>query len=204
MNSHWTGAFVTESDNRQKDSAVIHAFSSFNVYPLTDDKVAKTIKTLALTFCSEYQINQQDTKNGEPGVLMGRYPGDSYAGGNPWQLLTAVLAKTFYQGASSALTLGFEAQEDQHAWADLLSIPKDSSTIEFAEAALSAGDAVMSRLYKYVKNDGGHIAEQIGRNSGSQTSAKDLTWSYANILSAMQQRQKSFEMIQMKKGFKQE
>lgn len=107
MSGHWTGTFVTESDNRQKDSAVIHAFSSFDVYPLTDDKVAKTIKTLALTFCSEYQINQQDTKNGEPGVLMGRYPGDSYAGGNPWQLLTAVLAKTFYQGASVALTQGF-------------------------------------------------------------------------------------------------
>lgn len=52
-----------------------------------------------MTFCSEYQINQVDTKAGEPGVLMGRYPGDSYAGGNPWQLLTAVLAKTFYQGA---------------------------------------------------------------------------------------------------------
>jgi GH15 family glucan-1,4-alpha-glucosidase len=43
----------------------------------------------------------------------------------------------------------------------------------------------MSRLYKYVKNDGGHIAEQIGKTSGAQTSAKDLTWSYANILSAM-------------------
>jgi len=95
---------MTESDNRQKDTAVIHAFSSFDIISLTDDRVAKTIKTLALTFCSEYQINQQDTKNGEPGVLMGRYPGDSYAGGNPWQLLTAVLAKTFYQGASVALT----------------------------------------------------------------------------------------------------
>ena len=27
------------------------------------------------------------------GILIGRYPGDSYAGGNPWQLLTAVLGK---------------------------------------------------------------------------------------------------------------
>jgi GH15 family glucan-1,4-alpha-glucosidase len=43
----------------------------------------------------------------------------------------------------------------------------------------------MYRLYNHVKNDDGHIAEQIGRNSGVQTSAKDLTWSYANILSAM-------------------
>lgn len=107
LSGHWTGSFVTESENRQKDTSVIHAFSSFNVYSLTDDKVAKTIRTLALTFCSEYQINQKDTKAGEPGVLMGRYPGDSYAGGNPWQLLTAVLGKTFYQGASSALNLGF-------------------------------------------------------------------------------------------------
>ena len=32
-------------------------------------------------------------------MLFGRYPGDSYAGKNPWQLLTAVTAKAFYQGA---------------------------------------------------------------------------------------------------------
>lgn len=123
---------------------------------------------------------------------MGRYPGDSYAGGNPWQLLTAVLAKTFYQGASISLTEGFEAEEDKQAWSELLNIKKESSNIEFAQAALNAGDAVMNRMYKYVKNDKGHINEQIGRNSGAQASAKDLTWSYANILSAMQQRLKSY------------
>jgi len=48
----------------------------------------------------EYAINQADNKAGLPGVLIGRYPGDSYAGGNPWQLLTAVLAELFYKGAS--------------------------------------------------------------------------------------------------------
>jgi len=74
---------------------------------LTDDKVAKTIKTFAYVFCSEYKINQRDTKNGEPGILMGRYRGDSYAGGNPWQLITAILATFFNQGASVALTSGF-------------------------------------------------------------------------------------------------
>ena len=45
---------------------------------------------------------------------MGRYPGDSYAGGNPWQLLTAVTAKLFYQGASAlAESNGFESTEDR-------------------------------------------------------------------------------------------
>jgi GH15 family glucan-1,4-alpha-glucosidase len=57
----------------------------------------------------------------------------------------------------------------------------------------------MSRLFKYVKNDGGHIYEQIGRNSGLQVSAKDLTWSFANILSAMQQRKQSLELLNKKK-----
>ncbi len=56
---HWTGSFVTESSNRQKDGSVVHAFSSFGVYPITDEKVAKTMNVLAQTFCSEYSINQQ-------------------------------------------------------------------------------------------------------------------------------------------------
>lgn len=108
---------MKESDNRQKDSSVIHAFSSFGAYSLTDDKVAKTIKQYSLTFCIEYQINQDDNKAKIPGILLGRYPGDSYAGGNPWQLLTAVLAKLFYQGASALhANNGFEEREDQLAW----------------------------------------------------------------------------------------
>ena len=49
----------------------------------------------------------------------------------------------------------------------------------------------MNRLYGYVKGDGGHIAEQIDRNNGNQKSANDLTWSFANILSAMQARDKA-------------
>lgn len=43
---------MTESSGRQKDTAVIHAFSSFNAYPITDQKVAKTINVLAMTFCA--------------------------------------------------------------------------------------------------------------------------------------------------------
>lgn len=59
------------------------------------------------------------------------------------------------------------------------------------KAAVQAGDSVMYRLYKYVKNDGGHIAEQIDRSNGKQKSAGDLTWSFANILSAMKEREKA-------------
>ena len=113
LDGHWTGSFMKESANREKDGAVIHAFSSFGAYPMTDEKVSKTMKVLAQTFCSEYSINQQEIKSGVPGILIGRYPGDSYAGGNPWQLLTAVYAKAFYQGANYLLdSRGFLKAED--------------------------------------------------------------------------------------------
>ena len=90
-----------ESTNREKDSAVTHAFSSFLGYYLpTDSKVAGTIKTLNNLFCLTFNINQIDNQKNIPGILYGRYQGDSYAGGNPWQLLTAVLGELFYQGAN--------------------------------------------------------------------------------------------------------
>lgn len=135
---------------------------------------------------------------------MGRYPGDSYAGGNPWQLLTAVLAKTFYQGANLLMkSNGYEDLEDKAAWSDLLKIPEGASLYEHVNAAIGAGDAVMYRLYQHVKNDGGHIAEQIDRNNGVQKSAKDLTWSYANILSAMKERLTAVQgLSQMNKSMK--
>lgn len=58
LETHWTGSFMTESSNRQKDGATVHTFSSFNTHPITDEKVAKTMQVLAQTFCSEYSINQ--------------------------------------------------------------------------------------------------------------------------------------------------
>lgn len=196
LDGHWTGSFMKESTNREKDGAVVHAFSSFNVYPITDEKVAKTMSVLAKTFCGEYSINQKDVKAGVPGILIGRYPGDSYAGGNPWQLLTAIYAKTFYQGANALMEQnGFLKQEDKDAWFDLLSLHESATLQEQIQAALNAGDSVMYRLYQYVKNDGGHIAEQINKNSGAQLSAKDLTWSFANILNTMREREKVAENL---------
>lgn len=130
-------------------------------------------------------------------MLFGRYPGDSYAGGNPWQLLTAVAAKAFYQGANTMFKEnGFNKLEDKHAWAELLNISHNASHEEFVKATVSAGDAIMYRLFQHVKNDGGHIAEQISKTGGNQVSANDLTWSYANILSAMQARTSAVEAME--------
>ena len=100
---HWTGEFIYEAENRQQDGSVVHAITTFGeyLYGPSSDEAASTIATLSKTFCREYKINQDDNTNGKPGVLIGRYPGDGYAGGNPWQLLTAVLAECFYIGSQT-------------------------------------------------------------------------------------------------------
>lgn len=46
---------------------------------------------------------KNDDAAGKPGILIGRYPGDVYAGGNPWQLLTAATAEFFYLGGQATL-----------------------------------------------------------------------------------------------------
>ena len=195
---HWNGNFIYEASNRQQDGSVIHAIATFGDYAFgpSSNEAAATIATYAKTFCREYKINQDDLSNGEPGILIGRYPGDSYAGGNPWQLLTAVLGETFYLGAQATLKtiqenkgLDYELDlEGSKAWIQLLDA-KNTRNIktarDLARAQLGAGDSVMSRLWKYVKNDGGRVDEQIDKFQGNQASAQGLTWSYANILHAL-------------------
>ncbi len=91
---------------------------------------------MADTFCAEYPINQDVASRGEPGMLFGRYPGDVYMGGNPWQLLTAVTAELFYKGADINARKVVEAQRDielsadEHPkWKGLLKLPEEGTTL---------------------------------------------------------------------------
>lgn len=53
---HWNGTYVFESTNREKDSAVVHAFVELNegLFDITGKEVAGTIETLNKLFCYEY------------------------------------------------------------------------------------------------------------------------------------------------------
>lgn len=188
---HFNGDFIYEAHGREKDGAVIHAIITFGefLHAPSSAEAAKTAATYNRAFCEEYPLNQQLNGQGMPGVLIGRYPGDSYAGGNPWQLLTAAHGELYYLGAETFARAAAAGQrelgEDGQAWAQVLELPSNSSTAELARRSLSAGNAVMTRLWEHVKNDGGRIDEQIDKYSGAQTSAQALTWSYANILHAL-------------------
>ena len=65
-------------------------------------------------------------------------------------------------------------------------------------AQISAGDAIMTRLWHCVKDDKGRIDEQIDKVLGFQLSAKSLTWSYANILHALHTRKRTIKFFEKK------
>jgi glucoamylase len=196
--SHYNGAYIQESSNRQKDAAVVCGLNSGfwsgdNLFAPTSIEVANTIKTLNSLFCSSYAINTADSQNGVPGVLYGRYQGDSYAGGNPWVLLTAALGQLLYRGAHALL----ESQEmpdasTLEAWHAVFGDAYDpvvhSTPIMLSKLFASAGDGPLYRLRRHVEGNGFHLQEQIDRNTGFQLSAHDLTWSYTEVLVAMQKR----------------
>jgi glucoamylase len=193
ISSHWNGQFIYESQNRQKDTAVIialnEAYMNDTLFAPSSFYVASTIKTFNDLFQGAYYINQIDSRLGVPGVLYGRYEGDRYDGGGPWILNSAALAQLYYNAAIDVLTRLRNLPEDSamNVWANLIG-KRPSSIQEFANSLLSLGDGVLLRIRYHVENSGFHLSEQLDRNSGFQLSAKDLTWSYAETLKAVKKR----------------
>jgi len=177
--------FVFESENRKIDTATIEAFNVGDMddgmfAPLSKEVVA-TMVGLTKSFCKEYGLNQEAAKQEIPGVLFGRYPGDSYDGGNPWILLSASVATLLYR-QSAAMAAG--GKMDADVAESLKTVIGQDIT---AKSLLGAGDAILDRV-KHFLSDGVHMNEQIGRDDGALKSAKDLTWNYANVLKAIKAR----------------
>lgn len=202
--NHFNGAYVQESNSRPQDSAVIVGFNdgydeSDGLFAATSIEVAQTIASYNTLFCSEYAINTADTSKGLPGVLYGRYANDNYAGGNPWVLSTAALASLFYRAAQASLKT-VPSPSALNAWKIALNsatdLPTESNAL--AQVFLAQGDGVLQRLRSHVIAREFHLDEQIDRNTGAQMSAKDLTWSYAEVLNALHYRELFLAMITKK------
>jgi len=177
-----TDGFVSEAENRRVDSAIIEAFNvgdmNDGVFAPLSREAAQTLKTLSHYFCNAFAINQQGASANVSGVLFGRYQGDSYAGGNPWILLTASAATLLYR---QSLALATGAKLGPTAAGALQSLLGQEVT---PDNLLAGGDEILHRMKSFLRN-GMHMNEQLDRNSGRPLSAKDLTWNYANVLRAM-------------------
>lgn len=184
--------WVFESENRKVDTAVIEAFNvgdmDDGMFAPLSHEVVRTLAELSRAFCGAFQLNQETAKADMPGVLFGRYPGDSYFGGNPWILLSASAATLLYRQAK-ALSNGATIEPATETVLEGLLGQKVA-----VSSLLGGGDAILNLVRKYLTN-GMHMNEQIDRKSGELRSATDLTWNYANVLKAMHVRDSVSDLI---------
>ncbi|MGZ3724648.1 MAG: glycoside hydrolase family 15 protein [Pseudobdellovibrio sp.] len=141
-------------------------------YNWNQSKVIGTVKALTKAFTDLYPINKSQPA---PAVAIGRYPedvydGDAFQGGNPWVLTTLAVAETYYELAAWTL----------------------KHTGEKTDAAkyIELGDAFFARVQLHANTDGS-LSEQISRFNGYMTSAVDLTWNYAAILTTSWARERA-------------
>ena len=146
-----------------------------------------THKVVADAFRSIYGINSGIPEG--TAVAVGRYPEDSYYNGNPWYINTAAAAELLYDAL--------------YQWNKIGSITVTSTSLAFfkdldssiATGTYASGSSTYSTLTTAVKNyadgflgniekytpAGGLLSEQYDRNSGTQLSAVQLTWSCKSL-----------------------
>jgi len=88
---------------------------------------------------------------------------------------------------SNKLSQGYKFSDSTiKLWKQALNVETiPSNQSEFFKAQ---GDGLLFRIKKYIENYSFHMYEQIDKNTGKQISAYDLTWSYAEVLNALNYR----------------
>ncbi len=124
-------------------------------------KVERTFNLLETTFADLYPINK---KYQQLPPAIGRYPEDIYAGtnfdgGNPWVLATLAAAEYSYKMANETI----------------------SKNPRLAMRWMNRADQYVQRV-QFHANPDGTLSEQIDRFSGYMSSAQNLTWNYAAVL----------------------
>ncbi|KAK7690218.1 hypothetical protein QCA50_006870 [Cerrena zonata] len=158
------------------------------------DKALSNLKVYVDAFRSIYSINSGIASNAA--VATGRYPEDSYQGGNPWYLTTIAVAEQLYdalivwnaQGSLNvtSTSLAFFQQFSSSVTAGTYA--SSSTTFTTLTTAIKTfADGFVAIHSKYTPSNGG-LAEQYSKSDGSPVSAVDLTWSYAAALTAFAAR----------------
>lgn len=174
--------------------AVLHGATGDGFFPPSDDRILATAAKINERFKAIYPINNRGA-----GVAIGRYPEDRYDGystggeGNPWILLTNGFGELYHRMASDFESRGYISfnEVNRPFFQALLhrSLPDarlsrgDATLKEILRALRAEGDAYLARTRTHTASDGS-MAEQLNRHTGFMQGARDLTWSYASLLSA--------------------
>ena len=176
---------------------VLHADSS-DVFSVSNPKVQATVLKTKQAFKALYSINQ----SGPSGVAIGRYPEDKYDGysssgdGNPWILTTNAMAEYYFLLRNYYSRRGEILINDENlpffkdlGFSPSIGVVRSSERLfsQILNRLQSEGDEYFVRVKFHVDSDG-QMAEQMNRWSGFLQGARDLTWSYASFLTALEAR----------------
>jgi glucoamylase len=128
-----------------------------------DPRMHATLTRLEQLFADQYPINQRRPAGSGP--AMGRYAADVYYSGGAYYFSTLGAAELCYLAACRMKS-------------------------EAAQPWLRRGDAFLNTVRAFTPPSG-DLAEQFDQKTGAQSSARDLTWSYAAFISAAAARSRA-------------
>lgn len=170
--------------------AVIHAAPAGDFDDL-DERVWSSLWKQESYFLKNFPLN----KDKKFGPAIGRDPYDDYYGGNAFFFLTAAYAEHRFRAAMQLQQVpeirvtAFRQPTLEHLLRRPLEIDSSVPDLdELARAFANEGDAFLKTMLDVIPSDG-MMAEQMSKVDGSPRSAKDLTWSYAALLTAILQRE---------------
>lgn len=163
-------------------------------YYRCSDRALANHKVVTDSFRSIYTINSGIAEG--TAVSVGRYPEDTYQGGNPWYLNTLAAAEQLYdalytwneQGYITVTSTSLAFFEDFSSSVTAGTYASSTSTYTtLYNAVKTYADGYVNIVATYAQSNGS-LSEQFSRSNGTPLSAYDLTWSYAAFLTAAARR----------------
>lgn len=219
LESHWDpgqgfylsrvgiAAETTASLRKQLDIAtilaVLHADRRHGVHSILDPKIQATLKHLEDLFATTYSINKGSLPGRRP--ALGRYADDHYYSGGAYFFSTLAAAQFYFQFAEAVAT-GARVLVTPENKDMLLAVNSDANTplptlldqpeprTEAFNALVRCGDGFMETVRAYTPVSG-DLSEQFDQVSGAQSSAKNLTWSYAAFITAFANRKAALQAM---------
>jgi glucoamylase len=173
--------------------AVLQAGRTGVRHSVLDPRAQATLTALEELFETQYAINRERPR--ERGPAMGRYRDDRYYGGGAWYLATLAAAE-FYFVLARALSSGAKiaAVPASSRFRQRLGSETADGGQELARRAIERGDAIMRTVRAFTPKSG-ELSEQFDQTTGAQTSAKQLSWSYAAFITAAATRAQACRAI---------
>ncbi|KAJ3749357.1 glucoamylase [Lentinula detonsa] len=207
LQSYWnTAGYITANTGggrSGKDAntvlASIHTFDAaagcdaLTFQPCSDVALSNLL-TYVNAFRSIYSINSGLANN--VAAATGRYPEDSYMGGNPWYLTTLAVSEQLYDSLIiwnqqkflnvTSLSLPFFQLFDASVTVGTYTSTSTTFTT-LTSGVKTFADGFVATVAEHTPSSGS-LSEQYSKSDGSQLSAADLTWSYAATLTSFDAR----------------